>query len=147
MPPTYDSMHYLVTGTDTGVGKTFLTTGLVRFARSLGIDCIGMKPICTGDNRDVLEIATASGGAEPAHLLNPIWYRAAASRCNFQYVPIVPGTDRFHPDAVNAKRTSKPDKAGCEEGFTHSGVGAGNQVVHRVISRRHTVGFKRVTCR
>ena len=75
MPPTYDSMHYLVTGTDTGVGKTFLTTGLVRFARSLGIDCIGMKPICTGDNRDVLEIASASGGAEPAHLLNPIWYR------------------------------------------------------------------------
>jgi dethiobiotin synthase len=68
-------MHYLVTGTDTGVGKTFVTTGLIRFAHSLGIDCIGMKPICTGNNRDVLEIASASGGAEPEHLLNPIWYR------------------------------------------------------------------------
>jgi dethiobiotin synthase len=68
-------MHYLVTGTDTGVGKTFVTTGLIRFARSLGIDCIGMKPICTGDNRDVLEIASACSSAEPEHLLNPIWYR------------------------------------------------------------------------
>ena len=68
-------MNYLVTGTDTGVGKTYVTTGLIRFARSLGIDCIGMKPICTGDNRDVLEIASACSGAEPEHLLNPIWYR------------------------------------------------------------------------
>jgi dethiobiotin synthetase len=75
MPSTYDSMHYLVTGTDTGVGKTFVTTGLLRFARSLGIDCIGMKPICTGDNRDVLEIASACSSVEPEHLVNPIWYR------------------------------------------------------------------------
>jgi dethiobiotin synthetase len=75
MPPTYDSLHYLITGTDTGVGKTFVTTGLIRFARSLGIDCIGMKPICTGDNRDVLEIVSACGRVEPEHLLNPIWYR------------------------------------------------------------------------
>ena len=68
-------MNYLVTGTDTGVGKTFVTTGLTRFARALGIDCIGMKPICTGDNRDVLEIVAACNGAEPEYLLNPIWYR------------------------------------------------------------------------
>jgi dethiobiotin synthetase len=68
-------VNYLITGTDTGVGKTFVTTGLIRFARSLGIDCIGMKPICTGDNRDVLEIASACSGAEPEHLLNPVWYR------------------------------------------------------------------------
>jgi dethiobiotin synthetase len=68
-------VNYLVTGTDTGVGKTFLTTGLVRFARRLGIDCIGMKPICTGSNRDVLEIAAACDRVEPVHLLNPIWYR------------------------------------------------------------------------
>jgi len=68
-------VNYLVTGTDTGVGKTYVTTGLIRFARSLGIDCIGMKPICTGDNQDVREIAAASGSAEPENLLNPIWYR------------------------------------------------------------------------
>jgi dethiobiotin synthetase len=68
-------VNYLVTGTDTGVGKTYVTTGLIRLARSLGIDCIGMKPICTGDNQDVREIAAASGSGEPENLLNPIWYR------------------------------------------------------------------------
>jgi dethiobiotin synthetase len=68
-------VNYLVTGTDTGVGKTFVTAGTIRFVRALGIDCIGMKPICTGDNRDVVEIAAASGNAEPENLLNPIWYR------------------------------------------------------------------------
>lgn len=68
-------MNYLVTGTDTGVGKTFVTTGFIRSARMLGIDCVGMKPICSGDNRDVVEIAAACNGAEPEYLLNPIWHR------------------------------------------------------------------------
>ena len=69
-------MNYLVTGTDTGVGKTFVTSGLVRFARSKGIDSIGMKPICTGDNDDVRQLLEACGSCEPEHLVNPIWYRA-----------------------------------------------------------------------
>jgi dethiobiotin synthetase len=68
-------VNYLVTGTDTGVGKTFLTSGLVRFGRSKGKDVIGMKPICTGDNRDVLLLLEACGGCEPEHIINPIWYR------------------------------------------------------------------------
>ena len=46
-------MNYFVTGTDTGVGKTFITSGLIRFVRSLGGDLVGMKPICTGENGDV----------------------------------------------------------------------------------------------
>ena len=68
-------MNYLVTGTDTGVGKTFLTSGLVRFARSKGRDIIGMKPICTGDNGDVRQLLEACGGCEQEHIINPIWYR------------------------------------------------------------------------
>jgi dethiobiotin synthetase len=68
-------VNYLVTGTDTGVGKTFVTSGLVRFARSKGIDCIGMKPICTGDNTDVRRLIEAAGSCEPEHLINPVWYR------------------------------------------------------------------------
>ncbi len=68
-------MNYLVTGTDTGVGKTFVTSGLVRFARSKGIDSVGMKPICTGDNDDVRQLLEACGSCEPEHLINPVWYR------------------------------------------------------------------------
>jgi dethiobiotin synthetase len=68
-------MNYLVTGTDTGVGKTFVTSGLVRYARSKGIDSVGMKPICTGDNSDVHRLLEACGSSEPEHLINPVWYR------------------------------------------------------------------------
>src|SRR3984885_62259 len=68
-------MNYLVTGTDTGVGKTFVTSGLIRFVRSMGGDLVGMKPICTGENGDVREIREASGSSHPEHLINPVWYR------------------------------------------------------------------------
>ena len=68
-------MNYLVTGTDTGVGKTFVTSGLVRFARSQGLDSVGMKPICTGDNDDVRQLLEACGFCEPEHLINPVWYK------------------------------------------------------------------------
>src|ERR1700761_8553833 len=68
-------MNYLVTGTDTGVGKTFVTSKLVRYARSKGIDAVGMKPICTGDNSDVHRLLEACDSSEPEHLINPVWYR------------------------------------------------------------------------
>jgi dethiobiotin synthetase len=68
-------VNYLVTGTDTGVGKTFVTCGLLRFSRSKGIDSVGMKPICTGDHNDVRQLLEACGSCEPEHLINPVWYR------------------------------------------------------------------------
>ena len=68
-------MNYLVTGTDTGVGKTYVTCGLVRFARAKGLDSIGMKPICTGNNEDVRQLLQACSFCEPEHLINPVWYR------------------------------------------------------------------------
>jgi dethiobiotin synthetase len=69
-------MNYLVTGTDTGVGKTFVTCGLVQAARALGKRCIGMKPFCTGDPGDVDRISAANGHVLPRHRVNPIWFRA-----------------------------------------------------------------------
>jgi dethiobiotin synthetase len=68
-------VNYLVTGTDTGVGKTYVTCGLVRFARAKGLDSIGMKPICTGNNEDVRQLLQACSFCEPEHLINPVWYR------------------------------------------------------------------------
>ncbi|MBV9300411.1 MAG: dethiobiotin synthase [Verrucomicrobia bacterium] len=68
-------MNYFVTGTDTGVGKTFVVSGLVRCSRSRGIDAVGMKPICTGDNADVRRLLEACGFCEPEHIINPVWYR------------------------------------------------------------------------
>ncbi|HYY30757.1 MAG TPA: dethiobiotin synthase [Chthoniobacterales bacterium] len=68
-------MNYLVTGTDTGVGKTFVTSGLVRSSRSKGIDAVGMKAIRTGDNLDVQKLREACDSCEPEFVLNPVWLR------------------------------------------------------------------------
>ena len=37
-----------ISGTDTGVGKTVVTALLVRAMRSLGADCVAMKPFASG---------------------------------------------------------------------------------------------------
>ncbi|MBV8813562.1 MAG: dethiobiotin synthase [Verrucomicrobia bacterium] len=68
-------MNYLVTGTDTGVGKTFCCCGLIRAATKAGLKCIGMKPLCTGDTEDVHLIAEAAGNRVPLHLINQVWLR------------------------------------------------------------------------
>jgi dethiobiotin synthetase len=68
-------MNFLITGTDTGIGKTFCGCGLIRAARAAGIPCTGMKPFCSGDTSDVDLIAAAGGNSVPHHLLNPVWLR------------------------------------------------------------------------
>lgn len=68
-------MNFLVTGTDTGIGKTYCGCGLIRAARELGFKCSGMKPFCTGDTEDVELIAAAGSNDVPPHLLNPVWLR------------------------------------------------------------------------
>ncbi len=54
----------LVTGTDTGVGKTFVTERLIRWLRARGTDAIALKPVETGwdrDSSDAARLADASG--------------------------------------------------------------------------------------
>ena len=68
-------MNYLITATDTGIGKTYCGCGLIRAARAAGVKCSGMKPFCTGDTADVDLIAAAGGNEVPHHLLNPVWLR------------------------------------------------------------------------
>ena len=60
---------FFVTGTDTGVGKTLVSTALVRALRARGIDAAGMKPVETGVGPagplDALALREAAGGADP----------------------------------------------------------------------------------
>ncbi len=41
-------VNLFISGTDTGVGKTLIASGLVRLARRRGINCVGIKPVETG---------------------------------------------------------------------------------------------------
>jgi dethiobiotin synthetase len=60
---------YFVSGTDTGVGKTFVACALLRSLRARGVDACGMKPIETGVGpdgpRDAIALLAAAGGKEP----------------------------------------------------------------------------------
>lgn len=67
-------MKALITGTDTGVGKTYVTAGLTRTARAAGHDVVAAKPFCTGSTADVAALQAANGACEPEHLINPVWF-------------------------------------------------------------------------
>ncbi len=43
---------FFITGTDTGIGKTWVTLALMRFLQAKGLSVIGMKPVASGCFRD-----------------------------------------------------------------------------------------------
>ena len=54
----------LITGTDTGVGKTYFSCCLVKFLKSSGINVLGFKPVETGCSpvcEDAEKLSKASG--------------------------------------------------------------------------------------
>ena len=67
-------MNLFLTGTDTGVGKTYVSALLVRALRRAGLDTAPMKPFCCGDREDALALHAACDGAVPLDVINPIWY-------------------------------------------------------------------------
>jgi dethiobiotin synthetase len=79
---------YFVTGTDTGVGKTFVSAALLRRARARGLRTFGFKPIETGCEgplgADQRELCEAAGGWQTGRLAgvyrlrDPLAPRAAA---------------------------------------------------------------------
>ena len=70
---------FFVTGTDTGVGKTYVTTRLVHGLRARGVDAVGFKPLCCGGREDAEALHEAAGGALALNEVNPVWLRAPAA--------------------------------------------------------------------
>jgi len=77
--------HYFITGTDTGVGKTVITAGLLRAFQADGRRAVGMKPVAAGcelrdgvwHNEDVDHLLAASNIAVTADGINPWRLKAA----------------------------------------------------------------------
>ena len=63
-----------ITGTDTGVGKTYFTALLTRTLRKEGIPAIALKPVACGDRADAEKLSEAMGGALPIQKINPIHF-------------------------------------------------------------------------
>ncbi|MEP6809654.1 MAG: dethiobiotin synthase [Chthoniobacterales bacterium] len=72
-------MSVFLTGTDTGVGKTYTAVCLLRLLRALGLRCVGMKPICCGDRSDAELLLTAGSGGATLDEVNPVWLRTPAA--------------------------------------------------------------------
>lgn len=72
-------MSIFITGTDTGVGKTFTATRLVRLLRATGLRVAGMKPICCGDRDDAEQLLAASSSGATIDELNPVWLKTPAA--------------------------------------------------------------------
>jgi dethiobiotin synthetase len=78
---------YFIAGTDTSVGKTRVTAGLLRGLRQKGLKVAGMKPVAAGAerqndrwvNEDALLIASSSGQLTPYEQLNPYCLREPLS--------------------------------------------------------------------
>jgi dethiobiotin synthetase len=73
---------YFLTGTDTEIGKTFVTCALLHRARQLGLTAVGLKPVAAGTdaagrNDDVEAIRAASSLQLPAAIINPYCFTAA----------------------------------------------------------------------
>lgn len=70
---------YFITGTDTGVGKTFVTSIMAMVLTDCGIDTGVMKPVETGcavkNGRlipnDALRLKESSGADDPIDIINP----------------------------------------------------------------------------
>jgi dethiobiotin synthetase len=68
-----------ITGTDTGVGKTYIAARLLHLLRAWGVSCAGMKPICCGDRRDAELLLAASSNRLTIDDVNPVWLKTPAA--------------------------------------------------------------------
>jgi dethiobiotin synthetase len=64
-----------VTGTDTGVGKTFVTAALLRALRKAGVHAGAVKPFATGNREDAQVLRRAMDGELTLAEINPVFFR------------------------------------------------------------------------
>jgi dethiobiotin synthetase len=81
------SRSVFVTGTDTGIGKTFVSCALLRALRADGLRAVGMKPVASGcvatpdglRNEDALALIEASAPRPDYASCNPFAFGEAVS--------------------------------------------------------------------
>jgi dethiobiotin synthetase len=79
--------HYFVTGTDTGVGKTFVTAALLAKLSATGLRVFGLKPVAAGAalrdgvlcNEDALALMNASSVKLSYQQVNPVLLEQAVA--------------------------------------------------------------------
>lgn len=73
-------MHCFITGTDTNVGKTYVTSLLLEALRREGVRAVGYKPVSAGDRADAVAILRACDEPDLAmEEVNPLFFKAPAA--------------------------------------------------------------------
>ena len=71
--------NYLIAGTDSGVGKTFVTCALLRDLCSRGINAMGYKPVACGDRTEARDMrAAVQLDTYSLERMNPVYLRTQA---------------------------------------------------------------------
>ena len=70
---------FFITGTDTEIGKTYVTCLLIRDLCARGFRASGYKPLACGDRRDALAMLEAAGSELAPDRVNPVYLRAATA--------------------------------------------------------------------
>lgn len=80
---TFKHKHYFVTGTDTGIGKTYVTRQIMRALKSQGKSVLGLKPVACGtdslQHEDAHIYLQENSLALPYEEINPYLLRAPVS--------------------------------------------------------------------
>jgi dethiobiotin synthetase len=108
--------HLIITGTDTGVGKTYFACLLVKALREAGVDAVGYKPVCCGERTDAELLLAAAESAEPIEAVNPVWYQAPVA-------PAVAAELESKPVALSEYCDHAEDLAARHEVIVMEGVG------------------------
>ncbi|HMJ91105.1 MAG TPA: dethiobiotin synthase [Candidatus Acidoferrum sp.] len=66
----------VITGTDTGAGKTVLTCLLARYLRNKGVNVAALKPLCSGGRSDAQLLRRAADAGLKLDDVNPWHFRA-----------------------------------------------------------------------
>ncbi|MGC6582392.1 MAG: dethiobiotin synthase [Akkermansiaceae bacterium] len=70
-----DLKGVLVTGTDTHIGKTYVSALILEELRREGRQPLGLKPVSSGDREDAARLWEAAGRIRSMDEVNPISYR------------------------------------------------------------------------
>ena len=74
----------IISGTDTGVGKTVLAGFLVFYLRRTGVDAVALKPFCSGSRADARHLRSMQDNVLTLDEINPFYFRQ----------PVAPLVDR-----------------------------------------------------
>ncbi|MFN9408123.1 MAG: dethiobiotin synthase [Akkermansiaceae bacterium] len=98
-------MNFFITGTDTGVGKTYITKLLVESLRAEGKYAVGFKPISCGDRDDAAILAAVSGNL-PLDEVNPLHFSSGVA----PHVAALLENKNIHPAEIIASYQTISEK-------------------------------------